>query len=165
LAILGVAATAALTLGALVTEPIVRRELAYPLGPLEDFRGGAFTIDPNGPPVNLHDVAARARSEFPDSVVLVFDAFDDDDPSLVIGPVAEDWNLDRLVRWRDAARLPLLGPDPIGLGMSKPDFFSAPRRGHDLAVAAAALGLVAVAEVAIVAARRRRRSITPVASA
>ena len=148
------AAATALTLGALVTEPIVRGELAYPLGPLEGFRGGAFTVDPSGPPVNLHEVAARARSELPDSVVLVFDTFDDEDRSLVIGPVADDWNLDRLVRWRDTGRLPLLGPDPIGLGRSKPDFFSAPRRGHDLAVAAAAIALVAAAWLVIVAARR-----------
>lgn len=161
LGLAAVAATAALTLGMLAAEPLVRGEMAYPFGPLDRFRGGAFEVDPNAPAVDLQEIAARARRELPGSIALVFEAEEGAGPMLVVGPVGDEWNLDRLERWRNAARLPLLGPDPIGLGMSAPDFFSAPRRRHDMTVAIAAIGLVAATGLAIRGARRYRRSTSP----
>jgi hypothetical protein len=143
----------AMTVAALAAEPRVRRDLSWPLAPLNDWRGGAFRADPESSSVDLDALAVKARHDLPGCVAFVDKM--DDEPILVVGPRAGSWDLGPLERWRDGARLPLLDPDPIGLSESTPSWFSAPRRGHDLAVAGAAIVVTAL----IVLATRRRPAL------
>jgi hypothetical protein len=147
------ALAAGMTVAVLAAEPRVRKGLSWPLAPLNDWRGGAFRADPESSSVDLDALADKARRDLPGCVAFVDEM--DDEPILVVGPRAGSWDLGPLERWRDHARLPLLDPDPIGLSESTPPWFSALRRGHDLAVAGAA----AVVAALIALATRRRPAL------
>lgn len=147
---LAVAAGAALALGALAAEPHVRADLRWPLAPLSA-RGGSFEARP-GANVDLDDAAASARAALPDHAAIVVDW--GDAQRLFVARVEGDTSPVELRAWRDASGLALAGPDEASFGGSAPDWFSAPRRGHDLAVTGSAL----LAAAALVLAMTRSRA-------
>lgn len=140
-----------LTVAALAAESLARRDLAWPLAPLNNWRAGAFRPAPDSASVDLDALADKARRDLPGFIAFVDDV---DGEMLVVGPRDGSWNMAPLLRWRDQEGLPLLDPDPIGLGSSAPDWFSPARRAHDLEIAGGAM-VVSAAVVALTSRRRR----------
>ncbi len=156
------ALSGALAVGALAAESRLRPRAQWPYAALRNLQGGAFRPAP-GAACDLDALAAQARRELPGYTVLVESHFDT--PELVIGRTNGGFDLTPLVAWRDRGGLPLEAPREISMGCSAPDWFSAPRRTHDMVVAGTAcvlaLGLLGFATVAA----ERRRDASPAAPA
>jgi hypothetical protein len=148
---------AGLYVATLGSESLALGKRSWPYGPVS-IRGGAFTVR-EGAALDLDDAAAQARRALPGYVVLVTDW--SEEAMLVVGREDDGARASELRRWRDASGLPIEGPQPISMGRSAADWFSAERRGHDVAVAGASLALAAFAIV--LAGRLRRRSVATAA--
>lgn len=137
--LLVVVAWGALTGAALACVPPLLGETQWPFGPLT-IQGGQFTPR-EGATVDLDAAADSARAALPGHAVVVLDWADE--PALIVGRVDGPTSPQALRDWRDAAQLPLAGPEQIGYGCSAPDWFSRPRRWFDVGVTAAALVVAA----------------------